>query len=141
MKGVTEHLVSAGLSSAVVLIVGYFGLVTDLKTDAKVVQANIEYIKQSQEDIAVSLAKAVVKGDQAVEKWVKAQLDARDIKIDLSFLRATQGARFTAEDGKQHAARIEVLERDMHSESRFSKQGEKLEKRIDKLEAKINERH
>lgn len=72
--------------------------------------------------------RAYVDSSVAEDKW----------KTNYVYTQATQGKRFTAADGERHDARISKLEKSAQGHSRFEDEGKRLEKRIEKCEAKIN---
>ncbi|RLF44891.1 MAG: hypothetical protein DRN17_03630 [Thermoplasmata archaeon] len=65
------------------------------------------------------------------------ELAARDIKIDLSYSRATKGKRYTFDMGMASEERIRLLEAAVHEPSRFEQEGKELELRIDSLESRL----
>ena len=67
------------------------------------------------------------------------ELAARDIKIDLSYARATKGKRYTFDMGTAAEERIRLLEAAVHEPSRFEQEGKELESRIDIVEDKVYE--
>jgi len=65
------------------------------------------------------------------------ELAARDIKIDLSYNRATQGKRYTFDMGLAAEERIRSLESASNEPSRFEEEGKELKMRVDDLESRL----
>ena len=86
---------------------------------------------------------------RAIYRYIAAEFLARDFKIDLSYERTTKGHRYTWEDSVRDNVEyarykettrksIRAIEKAIHESSRFSKQGDRLERRIQKCEEKLN---
>ena len=88
---------------------------------------DIEHIHKAISDSNVDM-RAYVDGKINEDKW----------KLNYVYIQATQGDRFTAADGKRHDVRLQALEKKTQGQSRFAEQGEKLERRVEKCEERLN---